>query len=562
MKHTSSADVLIIGSGIAGLTLALKCAESATVAVITKKEDSESNTNYAQGGLAAVMGSNDRFDLHVRDTLRAGVGLCHPKAVELIVKSGPARVRELLRLGVRFSRAEGELELGREGGHSRRRIVHAADMTGREIERALLAAVAAHPNIAVHEHHMAVDLILGSRLGLGPSERCWGAYVMETRTGAINPLTAPVTVLASGGSGRVYLYTSNPDIATGDGVAIAHRAGAVIGNLEFVQFHPTCLYDPRARSFLISEAVRGEGGILRTLNGERFMPGMHPMAELAPRDVVARAIDGEMKRLGDAHVYLDVTHLDPSRVRSRFPMIDSKLQELGLDMTREPIPVVPAAHYQCGGVVTDLGARTSIPGLLAVGEVAMTGVHGANRLASNSLLEAVVFAHRGALSARAVIRRRERHPRAAPWEPGKAGRPREAVTFDHDWDEVRRLMWDFVGIVRSDERLRRAGQHIAILREEIEASYRDYVLDADLVELRNIGLLAELIIQSAARRTESRGLHWNRDHPRRDDRRWRLDTLLLGHTFLVSPPLAVGSQGSSRRPAASRSPRARRRRTG
>ncbi len=552
MKLPAATDVLIIGTGIAGLSAALKCAPAGEVVIITKKEDCESNTNYAQGGLAAVMGSRDRFDLHVRDTLRAGVGLCHGDAVELIVSSGPARVRELVRLGIRFSRSGTELALGREGGHSRRRIVHAADMTGQEIERGLLAAVAASPRIRVFEHHMAVDLLLASRLGLGPGERCCGAYVMETKSGAITPITARVTILATGGSGRVYLYTSNPDIATGDGVAIAHRAGAVVANLEFVQFHPTCLYDPRARSFLISEALRGEGGILRTLDGARFMPGVHHMAELAPRDVVARAIDFEMKRRGDPHVHLDMTHLDPARVRARFPMIDAKLRDLGLDMTKEPIPVVPAAHYQCGGVVTDQAARTSIPGLLAIGEVAMTGVHGANRLASNSLLEAVVFAHRAALTARAAVRRRERHVRAEAWEPGKAGRPREAVTFDHDWDEVRRLMWDYVGIVRSDERLNRAIQRIAVLREEIEASYRDYILDADLVELRNIGLMAELIILSAARRRESRGLHWNRDHPRRDDRRWRRDTLLQAGEFLPAPLLAPPVRGRGGRAAARR----------
>lgn len=544
MSATVQPDVLVIGSGIGGLSTALRCAQAGTVLVVTKKEDRESNTNYAQGGIAAVMARTDRYELHVRDTMRAGVGLCHREAVELIVRQGPARVREFMRLGVGFSRAGRELALGREGGHSRRRIVHAADMTGREIERALLEAVAANPNIQVREHHMAVDLILASRLGAesgvmkrsAPAgrdrERCWGAYVMDTATGAIEPVTARVTILASGGSGRVYLYTSNPDIATGDGVAIAFRAGALVGNLEFVQFHPTCLYHRGARSFLISEAVRGEGGVLRTLDGPRFMPRVHPLAELAPRDIVARAIDAEMKRRGDPHVWLDISHLDPDRVRLRFPMIDARLRELGIDMTREPIPVVPAAHYQCGGVVTDLKARTSIPGLLAVGEVAMTGVHGANRLASNSLLEAVVFAHRAAATVRAMLPERRRRPRARPWEAGRAGQPRETVTFDHNWDAVRRLMWDYVGIVRSDERLARAERRILLLREEIEAAYRDFVLDADLVELRNIGLLAELIIRSARRRQESRGLHWNRDHPRRDDRRWRRDSLIQGGRFV------------------------------
>jgi L-aspartate oxidase len=552
-RRAGAPDFLVIGSGIAGLTTALECAAAGEVVIITKKEDRESNTNYAQGGLAAVMGKSDRFALHIRDTLRAGVGLCHRDAVELIVKDGPARVRELARTGVRFSREGRELALGREGGHSRRRIVHAADMTGREIERALLAAVAAHPKIHIFEHHMAVDLILASRLGTAEAaggERCWGAYVLDVTSGRIAPVTARVTVLASGGSGRVYLYTSNPDIATGDGVAAAYRAGALVGNLEFVQFHPTCLYHPKARSFLITEAVRGEGGILRTADGRRFMTRVHPMAELAPRDIVARAIDAEMKRRGDPYVLLDVTHLPAARVRERFPAIDSRLRELGIDMTREPIPVVPAAHYQCGGVATDLRGRTTIPGLLAVGEVAMTGVHGANRLASNSLLEAVVFAHRAAAAARAIVRRRPRLPRAAPWEPGRAKRAREAVAFDHDWDAVRRLMWDLVGIVRSDERLARAARRLAVLREEIEQSYRAYVLDADLVELRNIALLADLIIRSARRRRESRGLHWNRDHPERDDRRFRRDTLICGDTFLDLPlgaPLPLLPPAGSRR---------------
>ncbi|MGD8396312.1 MAG: L-aspartate oxidase [Candidatus Eiseniibacteriota bacterium] len=531
-------DVLVIGSGIAGLSVALQCARDGEVIIITKKEDSESNTNYAQGGLAAVMSATDSVELHIADTLRAGDHLCHRDTVELVVREGPECVHSLIRTGVAFTRRQdGAYALGREGGHSRRRILHAADTTGREIERALLDAVAANPRIRLFEHRMAVDLILESRIHPAAPERCWGAYVMDNATHVIEPVVASVTVLATGGSGRVYQFTSNPTIATGDGVAIAHRAGAVVGNLEFVQFHPTCLFHPEARSFLISEALRGEGGVLRNLDGERFMPAQHPDAELAPRDIVARSIDHEMKRRGDPHVWLDLTHLDGERVRQRFPMIARRLDELGVDIASEPIPVVPAAHYQCGGVVTDARASTSLPGLLAVGEVAMTGLHGANRLASNSLLEAVVFARRAARVASEILAMRPEQPRVRPWEPGPAGRPSYPVTIDHTWDEVRRLMWDYVGIVRNDRRLELAERRIALLRDEIEQCYRDYVLDPDLVELRNLGLLAGLIIRSACWRLESRGLHWNVDHPERDDVRWRRDTLICGERFLAAPAL-------------------------
>ncbi len=537
------ADVLVVGSGIAGLTIALKCATQGNVLVVTKKEDKDSNTNNAQGGMAAVVSADDHFELHVEDTVQAGAGLCHQEVVELVVAEGPRRVRELVRRGVKFSRAEdGAFSLGQEGGHSKRRILHARDTTGREIERALLAAVAREPRIKLLEHHLAVDLIMGSRLG--KPERVWGAYVLDVHSGSIEPFVARATVLASGGSGRVYLYTTNPDVATGDGVAIAHRAGAVVGNLEFVQFHPTCLYHPEARSFLITEAVRGEGAHLTTLDGDRFMPRHDRRAELAPRDIVARAIDHEMKRLGHPHVWLDISHAERADIRRRFPMIHARLLELGIDMTRQPVPVVPAAHYQCGGVVTDQGGLTSLPGLFAVGEVAMTGLHGANRLASNSLLEAMVFAHRAALRVRRLIRRRHRRPRAAPWRPGPLGKPREAVTLDHNWDAVRRLMADYVGIVRTDERLQAAVRRIHLLRQEIERDFGRFHLDADLVELRNVGLTAELIIRSAAWRQESRGLHYNLDHPETDNRRWRRDTLLRGEQFLEAPP--VGRPGKAR----------------
>lgn len=517
-RRAGDADVLVLGSGIGGLTLALEAARSARVLVVTKKEDSESNTQYAQGGIAAVFDRRDSFRDHARDTVRCGAGLCDREVVRRVVEEGPERVLELEKLGVAFSRQGRGFSLGREGGHSRRRIVHATDFTGRAVELALLAAVRSHPNIALVENHLAVDLILDSRLR--PRRRgngrdiCWGAYVLDRARGRIRPLTAKVTVLATGGCGKVYLYTSNPDIATGDGLAMGYRAGAPAANLEFVQFHPTCLYHPRAKSFLLSEALRGEGAVLRTLDGTRFMPRYHRDAELAPRDIVARAIDREMKRRGDPHVLLDITHKSPERLRARFPNIAAALQRFGFDLAREPIPVVPAAHYMCGGIIADLAGRTAIEGLLAVGEVACTGLHGANRLASNSLLEALVCAHHGAAEAvrRAVAV--EAVPRAEPWSERGTRPALESVVLDHNWDAVRRVMWDLVGIVRTDQRLAFAARRLALLREEIEHDYDTLRLSPDLIELRNIALVGSLIVGSALRRPESRGLHFNLDHRR------------------------------------------------
>ena len=528
-------DVLVIGSGIAGLTVALHAAQGARVLVVTKVDAQESNTNYAQGGIAAVLGEDDRATLHERDTLIAGDGLCDPEAVRVLVEEGPSEVLRLIELGVRFSREAGHrgaLALGREGGHSRRRIVHAKDRTGFAVERVLLGLARAHPKISVLENQIAVDLILESKM-LGRrraprNDRVWGAYVLDREDGAIQAIAARATVLATGGAGKAYLYTTNPDIATGDGLAAAFRAGAEVADLEFMQFHPTCLFHPEAKSFLISEAVRGEGAKLRTLDGKPFMQRYHRLRELAPRDVVARAIDFEMKKRGDKCVLLDMRGLGPKQLAARFPHITRRLKGFGFDPAREPVPVVPAAHYMCGGVLTDLEGRATIPGLYACGEVACTGVHGANRLASNSLLEALVFSRRaGRALLRQITEERARRVPAVPrWHTNGVVTPKEQVIFDHNWDAIRRVMWDYMGIVRSDERLARAAAMISVLRDQTEGDYRRYRLDADLVELRNIGLVADLVIACARRRQESRGLHYNVDHPRRDDRRFRRDTVL------------------------------------
>jgi L-aspartate oxidase len=532
---SDTADVLVLGSGLAGLSLALQVARFADVIVLTKKEDSESNTNYAQGGIAAVFDRADSFADHVRDTLRCGAGLCDPAVVRQVVREAPERVRDLDALGVGFTRAGRGYSLGREGGHSRRRIVHAADFTGRAIEQVLLERVHAHPRVRVLENRLAVDLILDSRLGGrraagGGRDACWGAYALDRRSGAIAPVTARCTVLATGGCGKVYLYTSNPDVATGDGLAMAYRAGAVVENLEFVQFHPTCLYHPKAKSFLLSEALRGEGAVLRTLDGTRFMARYHRSADLAPRDVVARAIDREMKRRGDPHVTLDISHRPAAEVRKRFPNICAELLRFGFDLTREPIPVVPAAHYMCGGVRARLDGRTSIAGLLAIGEVACTGLHGANRLASNSLLEALVAAHHAAGQVARRLAAAPRARRAQPWSTRGTRPALESVLFDHNWDAVRRTMWDLVGIVRSDARLATAARRLDLMGREIDEDFRRLRVTPDLVELRNIALVARLIVRSARRRRESRGLHYNLDHPRASARYAGRPTVLRRRT--------------------------------
>jgi len=526
-------DFIILGSGIAGLTFALKVADRGRVAIITKKNRAESNTNYAQGGIAAVTSREDSVESHVRDTMISGAGLCKESVVRTIVQEGPARIAELIELGMKFSEREipdhpgaHELDLGREGGHSKRRILHSKDVTGREVERALLAAVAAHANIKIFEDHCAIDLITTAKLGQAGPNRCLGVYVLEKAAGRVETFAAGAVVLATGGCGKVYLYTTNPDIATGDGVAMAYRAGATIANMEFIQFHPTCLYHPRAKSFLISEAVRGEGGVLKNLAGREFMDRYDPRKSLAPRDIVARAIDSEMKRSGAGYVLLDITSKPAAFIIDRFPNIYQTCLRYGIDITREPIPVVPAAHYQCGGVQTNVDGETGIAGLYAVGEVACTGLHGANRLASNSLLEALVCSHRAAGKAR---------DQAAPpvqavipdWQPGHATNADELVVISHNWDEIRRLMWDYVGIVRTNKRLMRAQARITNLREEIREYYWDFIVTSDLLELRNIATVAELIIASALQRPESRGLNFNLDYPEPDPAWAQRDTVCI-----------------------------------
>lgn len=523
-------DYLIIGSGIAGLSLALKAAVHSSVTIVTKDRLPESNSAYAQGGIASVWSADDSFEAHTRDTLKAGVGMCHPQVVETVVREGPERIRELIALGTNFSRRSGngsraeEYDLGLEGGHSYRRILHAADATGQEIIRALVDAVRGQPNIRILENHMGVDLLTTG----GPAgAECWGAYVLDLATNQVATFPARVTVLCTGGAGKVYLYTSNPDVATGDGVAMAYRAGAPVANLEFFQFHPTCLFHPQAKSFLISEALRGEGAVLCRPDGTAFMAEYDERAELAPRDVVARAIDREMKTHGFASVFLDISHRSADFLRQRFPVISQRCLEYGIDLTREPIPVVPAAHYMCGGVVIDLHGATALRRLYAAGEVSMSGLHGANRLASNSLLEAVVFAHRVFVHARDFLATdRQPSPAFADWNPGQAVDSDEMVVVTQTWEEIRRLMWNYVGIVRSDRRLARAQRRIDLIQDEIRDYYWNFLVTGDVLELRNLATVAELIIRCARLRCESRGLHATLDYPHTADHAWQRDTVV------------------------------------
>ncbi|MCB2204281.1 L-aspartate oxidase [bacterium] len=532
MNAAYQSDVLVIGSGIAGLFYTLKVADSCRVALVTKKETVESNTNYAQGGIASVFADDDSMQLHMEDTLQAGKGLCHPDTVEMVVREGPALVRELLDLGVGFtSGTTGDLDLGREGGHSRNRIVHARDYTGREVERVLVETVRNHPNVTVYEDHIAIDLITEHNLRDRPDMpgddiHCWGAYVLDKDTGLVHPYLAKTTVITAGGCGQVYQHTTNPEIATGDGIAMAYRAGAKVANMEFIQFHPTTLHHPQARSFLISEAVRGYGAVLRNRSGERFMEKYDDRLELAPRDVVARAIDSELKRRGEESVFLDLRHLDADSIRDAFPSIYERCKQVNIDITTDLVPVVPAAHYTCGGVVTDKDGHSTINGLFVAGEAAMTGLHGANRLASNSLLEALVFANRAAL---ATVREDCPAPPVddiAPWDDSDTYNTEEWVLISHNRREVRTLMWDYVGIVRSNLRLQRARRRMDLLTKEVEDFYKRTHVSEKLIQLRNITLLGSLIINSALRRRESRGLHYTTDYPETDASLDRIDTTL------------------------------------
>jgi L-aspartate oxidase len=524
-------DVLVIGSGAAGLSLALRLADHARVAVLSKTALAESNTLYAQGGISAVLDADDSIESHIQDTLVAGAGLCDPETVRLVVSQGKECIDWLLDRGVPFTEVESEngghqLHLTREGGHTHRRVVHAADATGLAVQTSLEQHARAHPGIEIFEYHNAVDLITTAKLGRS-GRRVLGAYVLDCRAQKVKTFRARHVVLASGGASKVYLYTSNPDIATGDGIAIAWRAGARVANMEFIQFHPTCLFHPHARSFLVSEAVRGEGGRLLLPDGSPLMQRFDARGELAPRDIVARAIDHEMKRLGADCVFLDISHKPAEFIRSHFPTIHARCLEFNIDITRQPIPVVPAAHYTCGGILVDHAARTDIAGLYAVGEAACTGLHGANRMASNSLLECLVFAKQAAEDILKGLAEQPNPPELPEWDESQVTDSDEEVVVSHNWDEIRRFMWDYVGIVRTDKRLQRALRRVELLKQEIADYYGHFRVTSDLLELRNLVIVAELIIRSALLRKESRGLHFTLDYPELDQRVRPQNTILV-----------------------------------
>lgn len=527
-------DFLVIGSGIAGLSFAIKAAGLGTVAIVTKKEKKESNTNYAQGGIAAVVDEADRFEYHVNDTITCGAGLCREAVVRHVVADAPERIEEMIKWGVEFTKAgngsSAGYDLGREGGHSRRRVLHAGDITGQEIERALIEETVSNKNIKTYENFFAIDLIMKSKVSgveAGAKDQCLGAYVFDVKNNEVYTFKTKFVLLATGGAGKVYLITTNPDITTGDGIAMAYRAGADIANMEFIQFHPTCLYHPEAKAFLISEAVRGEGGILKLKNGSTFMEKYHSMESLAPRDVVAKAIDTELKKSGDEYVLLDISHRNRSFITKRFPNIYNKCLEFGIDMSKDPIPVVPATHYICGGIATNLSGETNIDRLFACGEVACTGLHGANRMASNSLLEGVVFSHRSFVRISELFHEIKDEPVSIPlWDTGGATESDESIVVSHNWDEIRRCMWNYVGIVRSNKRLERAKRRIGLINREIDEYYWNFIISVDLLELRNIATVADMIIRCAVLRKESRGLHYNIDYPEKDDKNWLKDTVI------------------------------------
>jgi L-aspartate oxidase len=529
-------DVLIIGSGLAGLGLALRLADTASVAVVSKGPLHEGSSYYAQGGVAAVLGNNDSIQSHKQDTLDAGAGLCDPGSVDYVISHGPENIEWLIDQGVGFSLdIDGRhYHLTREGGHSHRRVIHAADATGKAIETTLEQKARNHPNIDVLEYSIAVDLITINKLGKqgDTQNRCLGAYILNQQTGKIVPVSASHTALATGGASKVYLYTSNPDTSTGDGIAMAWRAGCRVANMEFVQFHPTCLYHPEAKSFLISEALRGEGAHLLLPDGTRFMQKHDPRAEMAPRDIVARAIDYEMKKGGLDSVYLDISHRDHDFIIEHFPTIYARCLKFGMDITQKPIPVVPAAHYTCGGVMTDLDGKTDMNNLYAIGECTFTGLHGANRLASNSLLECLVFSQAASRSIASSLKEVSTSPHDLPsWDESQVTDPDEQVVVSHNWDELRRFMWDYVGIVRTNKRLQRAQNRIRLLKDEIEEFYSRFKVDNNLLELRNLAVIAELTIRSAQLRKESRGLHFTRDYPEAKPALKQTNTILTPDNF-------------------------------
>ncbi len=506
-------DVIIIGSGLAGMTLALHLAKTRRVILVTKRQLLDGASSWAQGGIAGVLNHADSVDSHVKDTLVAGAGLCSRDVTEFVVSESKNAIQWLIEAGVPFSKDDedpNQFHLTREGGHSQRRIIHAEDATGAAVQQTLVKKIQAHPNIEILENHIAIDLIIGKKIGLN-TNRCYGAYVLNKITGEILTLGAPATVLASGGTGKVYLYTTNPDTATGDGIAMGWRAGCRVANMEFIQFHPTCLYHPHAKSFLISEAVRGEGGLLKLPNGIRFMPEHDERAELAPRDIVARAIDYEMKKRGLDCVYLDISHKPADFLKAHFPNIYQHCLGFGIDITTQPIPVVPAAHYSCGGIMTDLSGQTDVSGLYAIGETAFTGLHGANRLASNSLLECIVFARAAARNI--LSQNNDVIPPLPHWDASRVTDPDEEIIISHNWDELRRFMWDYVGIVRTKKRLERAQHRIKLLYQEIDDYYTSFRVGSDLIELRNLVMTADLIVRCAMLRHESRGLHYSLDYP-------------------------------------------------
>ena len=503
-------DVLIIGSGLAGQSAALRLAPHCRVALVSKRSLEDSASGWAQGGIAAVLDSQDSIDAHIRDTLIAGAWLNDEQATRFVVENGRRVIEWLIEQGVPFTRDDAGYHLTREGGHSARRVIHVADATGSAVQDTLTRKVRANPNITVLEDHIAIDLITGDKLGTG-EKRCFGAYILNTQDGEVVTIGAANTMLATGGAGKVYLYTTNPDTSTGDGIAMAYRAGCRVSNMEFIQFHPTCLYHPQAKSFLISEAVRGEGGLLRLPDGTRFMPEHDDRAELAPRDIVARAIDFEMKKRGLDCVFLDISHKGEDFIRTHFPNIYARCMELGIDITQAPIPVVPAAHYTCGGVISDLNGRTDVAGLYVAGEASCTGLHGANRLASNSLLECLVFAE--AVVKDILANNTITIPQLPLWDESRVTDADEEVVISHNWDELRRFMWDYVGIVRTTKRLMRAGHRIALLKREIDEFYANFRVSHDLIELRNLVATADLIVRCAMQRKESRGLHFSRDYP-------------------------------------------------